>query len=379
MKRGYNFAAGPSKLPSRVIKKAAREMMNYRGTGHSIMEATHFTPVIQNLLCEVEARLRRLMDIPNDYHVLFVQGGGTLQFSMVPMNLRRKGRAAYIDTGVWSQKAIAEAEKVLSVDVVASGRDSRYSVIPDVREVSGDYDYVYMVMNNTAEGTAWRRPLPDTRGVPIVADASSCILSEEIDVSKFGIIFAGAQKNIGIAGVTAVIIRGDLVSGGADASVPGLLRYDSYVRMKSLYNTPPSFAIYMMGMVLEWLEDVGLGKIEALNREKAALLYGYLDKSGFYEPTIKDEDSRSIANITFVLKDPSLTEKFISDAAKAGIINIRAHKASLFGGLRVSIYNAMRVKGVRSLIRFMESFALRNSPRPGPSFLSRLRRLLRSV
>jgi phosphoserine aminotransferase len=376
MKRGYNFAAGPSKLPSQVIKKAAREMLNYRGTGHSIMEATHFTPVIQNLLCETEGRLRRLMDIPNDYHVLFVQGGGTLQFSMVPMNLGRKGRAAYIDTGVWSQKAMAEAAKVLSVDVVASGRDSRYSVVPDVREVSGDYDYVYMVMNNTAEGTAWRRPLPDTYGIPIVADASSCILSEEVDVSKFGVIFAGAQKNIGIAGVTVVIIRGDLVRGDVDAKVPGLLRYDSYVKMKSLYNTPPSFAIYMMGMVLEWLEEVGTKKVEAWNREKAALLYNCLDKSDFYEPTVKDGASRSITNITFVLKNPGLTEKFISDAAKVGIINIRAHKASLFGGIRVSVYNAMRVKGVRSLIRFMKGFEARNSPRPRPSFLSRLKSLL---
>jgi phosphoserine aminotransferase len=292
------------------------------------------------------------------------------------MNLKKKGRAAYIDTGVWSQKAIAEAKKVLDVDVVSSGRDGRYSEIPDVREVKGDYDYVYMVLNNTAEGTAWRRPLPETHGIPIVADASSCILSEAMDVSKFGIIFAGAQKNIGIAGVTVVIIRGDLVRDDLDPAVPGLMRYDSYVKMKSLYNTPPSFAIYMMGKVLEWVDAVGTRKIEKWNLEKAGLLYNYLDRSGFYEPTIRDSASRSITNITFVLKDPSLTEKFIAEAAKVGIINIRAHKASMFGGMRVSIYNAMRVKGVKSLIRFMKNFEARNSSLPRPSFLSRLRKLL---
>ena len=363
MSRVYNFSAGPSMLPESVLKKAAAELSDYRGTGQSVMEMSHRSKAYKGIIENTEALVRELMGVPSNYKVLFLQGGASLQFAMVPMNLRKKGRAAYVDTGVWASKAAKEAKKWLEVDVIASSKDGGYSFIPEVRKVEGDYDYIHITLNNTIMGTKWDY-LPETGDIPLVADISSCVLSEPLDVSKFGLLYAGAQKNLAPAGVTLVIIREDLITDSPVENTPSMLRYDIHAENASMYNTPPCYSIYMMGLVLEWIkENGGLAEITRRNREKAALFYDYLDASSCYHATAQ-KGSRSLMNIPFLTKetDPekadALNKKFVAEAAEAGLVNLAGHR--LVGGMRASIYNAMPVEGVKALIAFMDKFAGEN-------------------
>lgn len=369
MKRVFNFSAGPSMLPQTVLEKAASEMLDQNGTGQSVMEMSHRSKAYKPIIENTEALLRELMGIPANYKVLFLQGGASLQFAMIPLNLKNKGKAAFIDTGVWSDKAIKEAKKWMTVDVVASSKDKAYNYIPKVGKIEGDYDYVHITLNNTIVGTAWKN-LPDTGNIPLVCDASSNILSEPLDVSKFGIIYAGAQKNLAPAGVTVVIIREDLIrgpdhpAGDLPADVPTMLRFDTHSKEGSMYNTPPCYSIYMMGLVLGWIKSiggaVGIGK---LNHAKADLFYKYLESSTYYKATT-EKDSRSIMNIPFVttIADPAKAEainkKFVSEAEAAGLVNLAGHR--LVGGMRASIYNAMPIEGVKALIEFMKNFEKNN-------------------
>ncbi len=310
------------------------------------------------------------MNIPDNYKVLFLQGGASLQFAMVPMNLAKKGKAAFIDTGSWSVKAIKEAKKYLSVDVIASSKDAKYTRIPKVEKVNGDYDYVHITLNNTIVGTKWTN-LPDTGDIPLVADASSNILSEPLDVSKFGIIYAGAQKNLGPAGVTLVIIRDVLIrtpespEGDLPAMVPTMLRYDTHTGSGSMYNTPPCYSIYIMGLVFEWIkEQGGVEELAKTNREKAAILYDYLETSTFFSATT-EKDSRSLMNVPFVTgitdeaKADEINKKFVAEAEAAGLFNLAGHRS--VGGMRASIYNAMPIEGVKALVEFMKNFEKNNA------------------
>ncbi len=369
MKRVYNFSAGPSMLPQAVLETAAAEMLDYNGTGQSVMEMSHRSKAYKPIIEKTEALLRELMGIPSNYKVLFLQGGASLQFAMVPLNLKKTGKAAYIDTGVWSDKAIKEAKKWMKVDVVASSKDKAYNYIPKVGKIEGDYDYVHITSNNTIVGTAWKT-LPDTGNIPLVCDASSNILSEPIDVSRFGIIYAGAQKNLAPAGVTLVIIREDLIrgpnhpAGDLSADLATMMRYDTHANEGSMYNTPPCYSIYVMGLVLGWVKNLGgvaaMGKI---NHEKADILYDFLEKSTYYKATT-EKDSRSIMNIPFVttIADPEKAEavnkKFVAEAEAAGLVNLAGHR--LVGGMRASIYNAMPVDGVKALVEFMKNFEKNN-------------------
>ena len=362
--RVFNFSPGPSVLPLPVLEKAASQMTNANGTGQSVMEMSHRSKDYKPIIEKTEAALRELMNIPANYKVLFLQGGASLQFSMVPLNLAAgdvpgKGRkAAYIDTGIWSDKAIKEGKKYAAVEVLASSKDKAYTYIPDAPAPAADTAYYHITLNNTIVGTKWDK-LPNTGSVPLVTDASSSILSEPIDVSKFGIIYAGAQKNLGPAGVTVVIIREDLASGAPDW-VPVTLRYDTHVGEASMYNTPPCYSIYMVGLVLDWVK--GLGGVEAvakLNREKAGLLYDYLDNSKmFYSPV--EKQFRSLMNIPFITaeqdeaKKTEMETRFVKEAAAQGLINLAGHR--LVGGMRASIYNAMPIEGVKALIEFMKKF-----------------------
>jgi len=370
MKRVYNFSAGPSMLPRSVLETAAREMLDYDGTGQSVMEMSHRSKAYKPIIDKTEALVRELFGVPANYKVLFLQGGASLQFSMIPLNLKKKGKAAYIDTGVWSDKAVKEAKKWMTVDVVASSKDKAYNYIPKVGKIEGDYDYVHVTSNNTIVGTAWKT-FPDTCGIPLVCDASSNILSEPIDVSKFGIIYAGAQKNLAPAGVTLVIIREDLIRGPAHpdgdlpADVPTMMRFDTHANEGSMYNTPPCYSIYMMGLVLAWVKELGgAAAIGKINREKAAILYDYLDTNGYYKATT-EKDSRSIMNIPFVTtiadaeKAEAINKKFVAEAEAAGLVNLAGHR--LVGGMRASIYNAMPVDGVKALVEFMKNFAKNNA------------------
>lgn len=363
MSRVYNFSAGPSVLPESVLQKAAAEMSDYRGTGQSVMEMSHRSKAYKPIVENTEALLRELMGVPDNYKVLFLQGGASLQFAMVPLNLRKKGRAAYVDTGVWASKAEKEAKKWLETVTVASSKAEGYSEIPEVREITGDYDYVHITLNNTIMGTKWPY-LPETGELPLVADISSCVLSEPLDVSKFGILYAGAQKNLGPAGVTLVIIRDDLITDSPVEGTPSMLRYSIHAENGSMYNTPPCYSIYMVGLVLEWMKETGgLAEITRRNQEKAALLYGYLDASDCYRATAK-KGSRSLMNVPFLTKetDPekadALNKKFVAEAAEAGLVNLAGHR--LVGGMRASIYNAMPLSGVQALIAFMDRFAAAN-------------------
>jgi len=365
--RVFNFSPGPSVLPLPVLEKAAAQMQDTNGTGQSVMEMSHRSKDFVPIMEKTEAMLRELMGIPANYKVLFLQGGTSLQFSMVPLNLAAGDipgagkKAAYIDTGIWSDKAIKEAKKYARVEVRASSKDKAYSYIPTAPAPEKDDAYYHITLNNTIVGTKWDK-IPswtDNNAVPLVADISSCILSEPLDVSKFGILYAGAQKNLGPAGTTVVIIREDLI-GKAPDWIPIMLRYDIHAGEGSMYNTPPCYGIFIIGLVLEWLKNLGgVDAIAKLNREKAGLFYDYLDSSKmFYSPV--EKQYRSLMNIPFIsveqdeAKKSGIEARFVKEAAAAGLVNLAGHR--LVGGMRASIYNAMPVDGVRALINFMEKF-----------------------
>jgi phosphoserine aminotransferase len=358
--RVYNFSPGPSALPLPVLERAAREMTDANGSGQSVMEMSHRSGDFKGIIEKTEALLRELMGIPPGYKVLFLQGGASLQFSMIPLNLAGEGRrrAAYIETGIWAKKAADEAAKYVEPVIRSSSKDKAYTYIPAAPAPAPSDAYYHITLNNTIVGTRWAA-LPETGAVPLAADISSCILSEPLEVSKFGLLYAGAQKNLGPAGTTVVIIREDLI-GHAPPWTPALLRYDIHAEEASLYNTPPCYGIYIIGLVLEWLKDLGgVGAIAARNREKAELFYGCLEDSRhFYSPV--ERSSRSIMNIPFVpreadaAKRKEIETRFVKEAAAAGLLNLAGHR--LVGGMRASIYNAMPIEGIRALISFMRDF-----------------------
>ncbi len=355
MARVYNFSAGPSMLPEPVLRKAAEEMLDYHGSGQSVMEMSHRSKVFDDILVEAEALLRKIMNIPENYYVLFLQGGASSQFAMVPLNLMTtKKKCDIVNTGTWSKKAISEAKRYGTVRVVASSEDRKFNYIPDLSNVKFDPEaaYVHITLNNTIEGTRYRT-LPDTGNIPLVTDASSNILSEVIDVSRFGVIYAGAQKNIAPAGLTIVIIRKDLV-GEPQEITPTMFRYKTHAEERSLYNTPPCYCIYIAKLVFEWLLNMGgLPVMQKINEEKANLLYSFLDESKLFKPTV-EEPHRSLMNVPFVLPTEELNAEFIKKASAAGLVNLKGHRS--VGGMRASIYNAMPVEGVKKLVEFMKQF-----------------------
>lgn len=355
MKRVFNFSAGPAILPEEVLKEAADEMLDYKGSGMSVMEMSHRSKIYQQIIDEAEQDLRKLMNIPNNYKVLFLQGGATLQFSMIPINLMKNGVADYIITGHWAKKAAEEASKYIKVNEIASSEDKTFSYIPDVSNlnISEDADYVFMCDNNTIYGTKYHT-LPEVKGKVLVSDASSCILSEPIDVSKYGVIFAGAQKNVGPAGTVIVIIREDLIRKDIDPKTPIMLRYDIQAENGSMYNTPPTYGIYLCGKVFKWLLNMGgLEVIHRRNVEKANLIYDYLDQSHMFKGTV-EKNSRSLMNVCFKSTSAELDELFIKEAKQLGFDNLKGHRTT--GGMRASIYNAMPKEGVKALVDFMRSF-----------------------
>ena len=375
MSRVYNFSAGPSCLPEEVLQACAAEMMDYQGTGQSVMEMSHRSKAYEPIIQDAEAMVRKLMNVPDNYKVLFVQGGGSTQFAMVAQNLGIKNKkAAYIETGVWAKKAAAEAKKLgIAVDVIASSKDKNYSYIPKVEKVEGDYDYVYICFNNTIMGTHYEY-IPETGNIPLVADISSCVLSEPLDVSKFGLLFAGAQKNLAPAGVTLVIVREDLIPEVENClpGTPTMLAYKTHADNDSMYNTPPCYTIYVLGKVLHWIEKNGGAEgMLKRNKEKADYLYNFLDSSDFYRATT-EVGSRSLMNVPFLTKysvagatdeavlakEKEINDKFCKEAAVAGFVNLKGHR--LVGGMRASIYNAMSLEGVKALVEFMKKFAAEN-------------------
>jgi phosphoserine aminotransferase len=357
MSRVYNFSAGPSMLPEEVLKKAASEMLDYGGTGMSVMEMSHRSKAYGEIISNTEALLRKILNVPDNYSVLFLQGGASTQFAMVPANLMAKNRKAdYIHTGNWSKKAIGEAKLYGEANVIASSEDKNFTYIPDTYKISEDADYVHITSNNTLEGTRFTKH-PETGNIPLVADMSSEILSAPLDVTKFGLIYAGAQKNLGPAGVALVIIRNDLI-GKHFENTPTMLRYDIHAKNGSMYNTPPSYAIYIVGLVLKHLDEMGgLKVMEEINKEKARILYDYLDNSSLFTNNVRKED-RSIMNVPFTTPSDELNEKFIAEAEKAGLSTLRGHR--LVGGMRASIYNAMPIEGVKKLVEFMKKFEMEN-------------------
>ena len=357
MSRVYNFSAGPSCLPEEVLRQAADEMMDYKGTGMSVMEMSHRSKPYQAIIDETEALARELMGIPDNYKVLFLQGGASLQFAMIPMNLMvNHKRAAFMNTGAWSDKAIKEAKKFGEALVVASSKETTFNHIPEIPAIPENIDYFYICANNTIYGTKFNE-FPKTGDVPLIADFSSSIMSEKIDVSKFGLIFAGAQKNLGPAGVCLVIIRDDLV-GKAPESTPTMLNYQTHVDNGSMFNTPPTYGIYIMGLVFQWIKkNGGIEAMEKRNREKAALLYDFLDSSSMFKGTVVAKD-RSLMNVPFVTGNEELDAAFIKEATAAGFVNLKGHRS--VGGMRASIYNAMPTEGVRALVDFMKAFEAKN-------------------
>lgn len=355
MSRVYNFSAGPAVLPEEVLKEAQEEMLDYRGCGMSVMEMSHRSKVFQNIIDEAEADLRDLMGIPSNYKVLFLQGGASLQFSMIPMNLMKNGVADYIVTGQWAKKAYAEAQKYGKANKIASSEDKTFSYIPDCSDlaISPDADYVYICENNTIYGTKYKK-LPNTKGKTLVADVSSCFLSEPVNVSDYGIIYGGVQKNIGPAGVVIVIIREDLIREDVLPETPTIMRYDVQAKAGSLYNTPPCYGIYICGKVFKWLKKQGgLEAMKERNERKAKILYDYLDESRLFHGTVRKED-RSIMNVPFVTGDKDLDALFVKEAEAAGFVNLKGHRT--VGGMRASIYNAMPEEGVVKLVEFMKKF-----------------------
>lgn len=357
--RVYNFSAGPSMLPESALKKAQAELLNYNGTGMSVLEMSHRSKAYLEIFDATEALFRKVMNIPDNYKILFLQGGATLQFAAVAMNLMTKnGKADYIVTGSFSKKAAQEAKKYGKVNIAASTEDEKFCRVPrqDELKLDPDADYVHICFNNTIYGTHWDY-IPETGNVPLVADMSSCILSEPVDVSKFGMIYAGAQKNIAPAGLTIVIIREDL-AGNAMENIPVVMDYKVEIDNASMYNTPSTFPIYMCKLVLEWIEELGgLEKLHAINKEKAAMLYNYLENSKMFASPISPE-SRSLMNVTFRTGDEELDAKFVKEAAAKGLLTLKGHRSA--GGMRASIYNAMPVDGVKALVEFMKAFEENN-------------------
>ena len=359
MSRVYNFAAGPAVLPEEVLKEAADEMLDYNGTGMSVMEMSHRSKDFEVIIQDAERNLRELMNIPNNYKVLFLQGGASMQFAMVPMNLMKNRVADYIITGQWAKKAATEAEKFGKVNVLATSADKTFSYIPDMSKikVSNDADYVYISHNNTIYGTTYHT-LPDTKEKILVADMSSDILSQPIDVTQYGLIFAGVQKNIGPAGTVIVIIREDLITDDVLNGTPTMLKYKIHSDNNSLYNTPPAYGIYICGKVFKHLKKLGgLEVMKVRNEEKAKILYDYLDSSKLFNGTVVKED-RSLMNVPFITGNKELDDKFIKEAKKVGIENIRGHRT--VGGMRARIYNAMPIEGVKYLVEFMKKFEEEN-------------------
>ncbi|MCX8129150.1 MAG: 3-phosphoserine/phosphohydroxythreonine transaminase [Clostridia bacterium] len=357
MNRVYNFSAGPSMLPETVLRKAAGEMLDYKGTGMSVMEMSHRSKAYISIIEKTENLLRKLMNVNETYSVLFLQGGASTQFAMVPMNLLSNHKKAdFINTGNWSKKAISEVKMYGAANVIASSEDKNFTYIPENFKISEDIDYVHITSNNTLEGTRYLN-YPETGNIPLVADMSSDIMSTEIDVNKFSLIYAGAQKNLGPAGLTIVIIKNDLIGKHID-NVPTMMRYETHAKESSLYNTPPCYSIYIAGLVFEWIEEMGgIKAIEAINNEKASVLYDFLDESEMFKNHVNKKD-RSIMNIPFTAPTNELNEKFITESEKAGLCTLRGHR--LIGGMRASIYNAMPVEGVKKLVEFMKKFELEN-------------------
>ena len=359
MERVYNFSAGPSMLPVEVLEQASKEMLNYQDSGMSVMEMSHRSPVYEKIIADAETLFRQVMQIPDNYKVLFLQGGASTQFSAVPLNLLSgSGKADYILSGQFSTKAYKEAQKYGDVQAVASSKDANFAFVPQTDKTSfrADADYVHICFNNTIYGTKFPY-IPDTGDIPLVADMSSCILSEPFDVSKFGLIYAGAQKNMAPAGLTVVIVREDLI-GKAKAETPSMLDYKLMADNGSMYNTPPCWCIYVAKLVYEWILRIGgLEEMKKRNEKKANLLYDYLDSQSYYVAPV-EKSSRSMMNVTFVTGDADLDKKFASEASKAGLVNLKGHRS--VGGMRASIYNAMPYEGVEKLVAFMKEFAKAN-------------------
>ena len=359
MSRVYNFSAGPAVLPEEVLKEAQEEMLDYRGCGMSVMEMSHRSKVFQNIIDEAEADLRDLMGIPSNYKVLFLQGGASLQFSMIPMNLMKNGVADYIVTGQWAKKAYAEAQKYGKANKIASSEDKTFSYIPDCSDlaISPDADYVYICENNTIYGTKYKK-LPNTKGKTLVADVSSCFLSEPVNVSDYGIIYGGVQKNIGPAGMVISIIRDDLITDDVLPGTPTMMKFKTHADAGSLYNTPNCYCIYMCGKVFKWLKKMGgLEVMKQCNEEKAKLLYDFLDQSKLFKGTVVPED-RSLMNVPFITGNADLDAKFVKESKEAGLENLKGHRT--VGGMRASIYNAMPKEGVETLVAFMKKFEEEN-------------------
>ncbi len=360
MARVYNFSAGPSMLPESVLNKAAAEMLDYQGSGQSVMEMSHRSKIYKTIIDEAESLLRELMNIPDNYKVLFLQGGASTQFAAIPLNfMNGSGKADYIITGQWAKKAFAEAQKYGDARAVASSADKTFTYIPKTSHADfrPDADYVYICMNNTIYGTVYKE-LPDTGDVPLIADISSCFLSEPLDVSKFAVVYGGAQKNVAPAGLTIVIVREDMLGKARDIT-PTMLNYQIHADNGSMYNTPPCYTIYICKLVLEWIKSIGgLERMKERNEKKAKILYDFLDSSKMFKGTVVPED-RSLMNVPFVTDSDELNAKFIKQAEEAGFINLKGHRT--VGGMRASIYNAMPIEGVEKLVAFMENFEKENS------------------
>ncbi|MBQ8724263.1 MAG: 3-phosphoserine/phosphohydroxythreonine transaminase [Oscillospiraceae bacterium] len=361
MKRVYNFSAGPAVLPEEVLREAAEEMMDYRGTGMSVMEMSHRSAAYQQIIDEAEADLRDLMNIPDNYKVLFLQGGASQQFAAIPMNMMKNGKAAYIVTGQWAKKAYQEGQIYGEAVKVASSEDETFSYIPDCSDldIPEDADYVYICENNTIYSTKFKT-LPNTKGKPLVADVSSCFLSEPVDITKYGVIWGGVQKNIGPAGVVIMIIREDLIPEETPVkNTPTMLKWKTQADNGSMYNTPPCYGIYICGKVFKWIKKMGgLEAMKAHNEKKAAILYNFLDESKLFKGTVRAED-RSLMNVPFITGDADMDAKFVKEAKAAGFENLKGHRS--VGGMRASIYNAMPIEGVEALVAFMKKFEEENA------------------
>lgn len=360
MSRVYNFSAGPAVLPEEVLKEAAEEMLDYRGCGMSVMEMSHRSKVFDEIIKEAEADIRKLMNIPDNYKVLFLQGGASQQFAAIPMNLMKNKKAGYIITGQWAKKAYQEAKMYGEAVELASSADKTFSYIPDCSDlpITDDMDYVYICENNTIYGTKFKT-LPNTKGKDLVADVSSCFLSEPVDVNKYGIIYGGVQKNVGPAGMVIVIIREDLIRDDVLPGTPTMLKYKTQADNDSLYNTPPCYDIYICGKVFKWLlKNGGLTAMKELNEKKAKILYDYLDSSKLFKGTVRKED-RSLMNVPFITGNEELDAKFVKEATAAGFVNLKGHRT--VGGMRASIYNAMPIEGVEKLVEFMRKFEEENA------------------
>lgn len=359
MSRVYNFSAGPAVLPQEVLKEAAEEMLDYKGSGMSVMEMSHRSKVYDTIIKEAEQDIRDLMQIPDNYKVLFLQGGASQQFAMIPMNLMKNKKAGYIVTGQWAKKAYQEAQIYGEAVKLASSEDKTFSYIPDCSDldIPEDLDYVYICENNTIYGTKFKE-LPNTKGHLLVSDVSSCFLSEPVDVSKYGVIYGGVQKNIGPAGVVIVIIREDLITEDTLPGTPTMLKYKTHADADSLYNTPPAYGIYICGKVFKWIKKMGgLSAMKEYNEKKAKILYDFLDVSSLFKGTVRKED-RSLMNVPFITGDEELDAKFVKEAKEAGFENLKGHRS--VGGMRASIYNAMPIEGVEKLVAFMREFEKNN-------------------